>query len=193
MNGREQKYPVSLFAIVKISSLLILTISLAGTTLFRITVGQPEDQQNTINTADSISNQTSNLTNQSSETVDSIQNQTMDNQTGTAALSANLTQGDFELLRQDLTEVRQALENNDTTTILDELNSASGELFQVISSQFDPTHVEAMTQEFSLLQTHIDQAQEEALKGDQARTLEELNAAESELLKITQILPSTQE
>ena len=109
-----------------------------------------------------------------------------------AALSANLTQSDFELLRQDLTEVRQALENNDTTTILDELNSASGELFQVISRQFDPTHVEALTQESSLLQTHIDQAQEEALKGDQARTLEELNAAESELLKITQMLPSTQ-
>ena len=192
MNGREQKYQVSLFAIVKISSLLILIISLAGTTLFRITVGQPEDQPNTINTADSISNQTSNLTNQSSETVDSIQNQTMDNQTGKAALSANLTQGDFELLRQDLTEVRQALENNDTTTILDELSSASGELFQVISRQFDPTHVEALTQESSLLQTHIDQAQEEALKGDQARTLEELNAAESELLKITQMLPSTQ-
>jgi hypothetical protein len=193
MNEREQKYPVSLFVVIEISSLLILTISLAGTTLFRITVGQPEDQPNTINTADSISNQTSNLTNQSSETVDSIQNQTMDDQTGTAALSANLTQSDFELLRQDLTEVRQALENNDTTTILDELNSASGELFQVISRQFDPTHVEALTQESSLLQTHIDQAQEEALKGDQARTLEELNAAESELLKRTQMLPSTQE
>jgi hypothetical protein len=192
MNGREQKYPVALFVVIEISSLLILTISLAGTTLFRTTVGQPEDQQNTINT-DSISNQTSNLTNQSNETVDSIQNQTMDNQTGTAALSANLTQSDFELLRQDLTEVRQALENNDTTTILDELNSASGELFQVISRQFDPTHVEAMTQEFSLLQTHLDQAQEEALKGDQARILEELNAAESELIKRTQMLPSTQE
>jgi hypothetical protein len=192
MNGREQKYPVGLFVVIEISSLLILTISLAGTTLFRTTVGQPEDQQNTINT-DSISNQTSNLTNQSNETVDSIQNQTMDNQTGAAALSANLTQSDFELLRQDLTEVRQALENNDTTTILDELNSASGELFQVISREFDPTHVEALTQEFSLLQTHIDQAQEEALKGDQARTLEELNAAESELLKITHMLPSTQE
>jgi prophage DNA circulation protein len=193
MNGREQKYSVALFVTVEISSLLILTISLAGTTLFRTTVGQSEDQQNTINTADSISNQTSNLTNQSIETVDSIQNQTMDNQTGTAALSANLTQSDFELLRQDLTEVRQALENNDTTTILDELNSASGELFQVISRQFDPTHVEAMTQEFSLLQTHLDQAQEEALKGDQARILEELNAAESELIKRTQMLPSTRE
>ena len=191
MNGREQKYPVALFVVIEISSLLILTISLAGTTLFRTTVGQPEDQQNTFNT-DSISNQTSNLTNQSNETVDSIQNQTMDNQTGAAALSANLTQGDFELLRQDLTEVRQALENNDTTTILDELSSASGELFQFISRQFDPTHVEALTQEFSLLQTHIDQAQEEALKGDQARTLDELNAAESELLKIALMLPSTQ-
>jgi hypothetical protein len=62
----------------------------------------------------------------SSEIVDPIQNQTMDNQTGTAALSANLTQGDFESLRQDLTEERQALENNDTTTLLDELNSTSG-------------------------------------------------------------------
>jgi hypothetical protein len=191
MNRREQKYPVALF-IVGISSLLILTISLAGTILFRTTVGQQEDQQNTINTADSMSNQTSNLTNQSSGTVDSIQNQTLDNKTGAAALSANLTQDDFELLRQDLTETRQALENNDTTMVLDELNSASGELFQVISRQFDPTHVEAITQEFSLLQTHIDQAQEEALKGDQARTLEELNAAESELLKATQMLPSTQ-
>jgi hypothetical protein len=77
--------------------------------------------------------------------------------------------------------------------LLDELNSASGELFQVISRQFDPTDVEAMTQEFSLLQTYIDQAQEEALKGDQARTLEELNAAESELLKTTQMLSSSPE
>jgi hypothetical protein len=193
MNGKEQKYPVSLFVTVGISSFLILTISSAGTIFFRNTIGQQEDRQNTINTTDSISNQTSNVTNQSSEIVDSIQNQNTDNQTGAAALSANLTQGDFESLRQDLTEVRQALENNDTTTILDELNSASGELFQVISRQFDPAHVEAMTQEFSLLQTHLDQAQEEALKGDQARTLEELNDAESELLKTTQMLPSTQE
>jgi hypothetical protein len=97
------------------------------------------------------------------------------------------------LLKQGLTEARQALVNNDTTTVLDELSSASGELFQIISNQFDPVHVEAITQEFNLLQTHIDQAQEEALKGDQARTLEELNAAESELLKTTRMLPTSQE
>jgi hypothetical protein len=125
--------------------------------------------------------------------VDSIGKQNSTNQTGTAALSANLTQVDFELLKQDLTEARRALENNDTTAVLDQLNSASGELFQVVSNQFDPVHVEAITQEFNLLQTHIDQAQEEALKGDHERTMVELSAAESELLKITQTLPSSQE
>ena len=123
-----------------------------------------------------------------------IGNQTLNNtQTETAALSANMTQADFESLKLDLTEARQALENNDTTVVLDELSSASGELFQDISNQFDPVHVEAITQEFNLLQTHIDQAQEEALKGDRARTMEEVSAAESELLKITQMLPSSQE
>jgi hypothetical protein len=193
MNGREQKYPVALFVIVGISSLLILTISLAGTTLFRTTVGQSEDQQNTINSSDLISNQTNGLTNQSGAIVGSILNQTTANQSATAALSANLIQGDFESVTQDLIEARQALETNDTTTVLDELNSASGELFQVISRQFDPVHVEAMTQEFSPLQTHLDQAQEGALKDNYTMTLSELSAAESELLKITQTLPSSQE
>jgi hypothetical protein len=117
---------------------------------------------------------------------------TIANQTGTAALSANLTQSDFDLLRQDLTEARQALENNDTTTLLDELNSASGELFQVNSRQFDPDHVEAMTEEFNPLQTHIDRAQETALKDNHTGTLEELNAAESELITISKLLPSGQ-
>jgi hypothetical protein len=192
MNGRKQKYPVVLLVVVVISSLLILTASL-GNMIFRITAGQQEDQQNAINTSNTISNQILGIANQSGAVVGSIQNQTIVNQTGTAALSANLTQGDFESLKQDLTDARQALDNNDTTTLLDELNSASGELFQVTSRQFDPAHVEAMTQEFNPLQTHIDQAQEAALKDEHTKTLEELNAAESELLKITQMLPPSQE
>ena len=163
MNGKKQKYPVVLLVVVVISSLLILTASL-GNMIFRITAGQQEDQQNAINTSNTISNQILGIANQSGAVVGSIQNQTIVNQTGTAALSANLTQGDFELLTQDLTEARQALDSNDTTTVLDELNSASGELFQVISRQLDPAHVEAITQEFNLLQNHIDQAQEEALE-----------------------------
>lgn len=194
MNSKGPRYTVKLLDAVSISSLLLLTISFAGTATFQKIDGQQEDQQNSSNfTNNSISNQTNGIANQSVTGVGSIGNQTSTNQTGTAALSANLTQVDFELLKQDLTEARQALENNDTTAVLDQLNSASGELFQVVSNQFDPVHVEAITQEFNLLQTHIDQAQEEALKGDHERTMVELSAAESELLKITQTLPSSQE
>ena len=194
MSSREQKYQVALYATLGISLLHILITSLGGTLLFQTAVGQ---QQNAINSSDSIFNQTSNIENQSSAFVDFTQNQTIANQTGTAALSANLTQSDFDLLRQDLTEARQALENNDTTALLDELNSASGELFQVSSYQFDPDHVEAMTEEFNPLQTHIDRAQETTLKDNhtgtlEEGTLEELNAAESELITISKLLPSGQ-
>jgi hypothetical protein len=195
MNGRKQKYSVILFIAVGIPSLLILTASFGGVVISQKTYAQQEGQQNFTNlTNNSTSNQTSSIANQSLAGVGSIEsqvNQTSANQTGTAALSANLTQSDFESLKQDLTEARQALENNDTTTLLDELNSASGELFQVISNQLDPVHVEAINQEFNLLQTHIDQAQEEALKDNQTGTTEELSAAESELLKITETLPSS--
>ena len=192
MSSKRKNYPVLLLDTV-VTSLLILTVLFGGTMIFQITSGQQEDQQNSINTTNSVSNQTSDIVNQSTAGAESVENQTVVNQTGTAALSANLTQGDFELLTQDLTEARQALDSNDTTTVLDELNSASGELFQVISRQLDPAQVEAITQEFNLLQTHIDQAQEAALKDEHKKTLEELNAAESELLKITQMLPPSQE
>ena len=194
MNSKGPRYTVKLLDAVLISSLFLLAVSFAGTVTFQKIDGQQEDQQNSTNfTNNSISNRTNGIANQSATGVGSTGNQTSTNQTGTAALSANLTQVDFELLKQDLNEARQALDNNDTTTLLDELSSASGELFQVISNQFDPVHVEAITQEFNLLQTHIDQAQEEALKGDHERTMVELSAAESELLKITQTLPSSQE
>lgn len=194
MNSKGPRYTVKLLDAVLISSLFLLAVSFAGTVTFQKINGQQEDQQNSTNfTNNSISNRTNGIANQSATGVGSTGNQTSTNQTGTAALSANMTQVDFELLKQDLTEARQALDNNDTTTLLDELSSASGELFQVISNQFDPVHVEAITQEFNLLQTHIDQAQEEALKGDHERTMVELSAAESELLKITQTLPSSQE
>jgi hypothetical protein len=189
MNGRKQKSPVALLVVVVISSLPILIESFGGIIILETTDGQ----QNAINSSDLISNQTNGLANQSGAIVGSILNQTTANQSATAALSANLTRGDFESITQDLIEARQALETNDTTTVLDELNSASGELFQVISRQFDPVHVEAMTQGFSPLQTHLDQAQEGALKDNYTMTLRELSAAESELLKITQILPSSQE
>jgi hypothetical protein len=159
---------VPLFVVV-ISSLLILTALFGRNTIFQITAGQQENQHNAINTSNTATNQTSIMANQSGALINSIQNQTIDNQTETAALSANLTQGDFESLKQDLSDTRRALVNNDTTTVLDELNSASGELFIVTSQQFDLVHVKAMSQEFDPLQTHIDQAQETALKNEHTK------------------------
>ncbi len=191
MSHREQEYTSAFFATIGISILSLMIISSwGGTPPFQTAAAQQENQQNAINPMDDIFDQASNIENQSSALVGPTQNQAIANQTGTAALSANLTQSDFELLEQDLTEARQALENNDTTALLDELNSASGELFQVSSRQFDPNHVEAMTEEFNPLQTHIDRAQETALKDNHTGTLQELSAAESELSAIVQTLPS---
>jgi hypothetical protein len=194
MYPRKRRNQASILAALGIWLLFILAVSSGETMQFRTVVGQQEVQQNVVNSTVGISNQTGNTGNLTSALVDTPQDpHTMENQKGIAALSANLSQSDFETLTQDLVEARQALENNDTTTLFDELNSASGELFQVTSGQFDPAHVEAITQEFSPLQIHIDRAQETALKDNHTGTLDELRAAESELSTIIQILPSSQE
>lgn len=54
-----------------------------------------------------------------------MQNQTMTNQTGTAAISANLRRSEFDTPRQVLTGTHQASELSDTTTLVDELNTAA--------------------------------------------------------------------
>jgi hypothetical protein len=194
MYPRERRNQASILAALGIWLLFILVVSSGETMQFRTVVGQQEDQQNLFYSTVGISNQTGNTGNLSSALLDATQEpQTIENQKGIAALSANLSQSDFETLTQDLVEARQALENNDTTTLFDELNSASGELFQVTSGQFDPARVEAITQEFSPLQIHIDRAQETALKDNHTGTIDELRAAESELSTIIQMLPSSQE
>ena len=174
MNRNEQKYYTILFAAV-ISSLLVLDTSIGRTATFQGAVAQ----NNSTNTTSIISNQT-----------DGIANQTGG---GGAAALANLTQTDFESITEDLGQSQQALQNNDTSGVLDELSSASEELFQVISGQFDPDHMAAITEQFKPLQTHIDEARGAALKNDHTKTLEEINSADSELLKITQELPASEE
>jgi hypothetical protein len=187
MSHRKQKYTIALFTVLVISLSSISILSSGGTSFFLTVIGQQVgvDQQNT--------NNFTNVGNDTGILSDPMQNQTMTTQTGAAALSANLTQSDFDTLRQDMTEAHQALEINDTTTLLDELNSASGELFQITSRQFDPDHVQAMTQDFDPLQTRIDRAQEAALKDNHTGTMKELSAAELELFTIIQMLPSGQE
>ena len=200
MNRNKQKYSIILFAAV-ISSSLVFATSIGRTATFQGAVAQQQQQQQnaTTNTTSIISNQTNGIANQTGEAVSaaaaaSMQNQTISNQTerGAAAL-ANLTQTDFESITEDLAEARQALQNNDTSGVLDELSSASEELFQVISGQSDPDHMAAITEQFKSLQTHMDQGRAAVLKNDHTKTLSEINSADSELLKITQELPSGKE
>ena len=196
MNRNKQKYSTILFAAV-ISSSLIFATSIGRTATFQGVVAQEQQQNTTTNATSILSNQTNGIANQTGEAVSaaaSMQNQTISNQTGGgAAALANLTQTDFESITEDLAEARQALQNNDTSGVLDELSSASEELFQLISGQFDPDHMTAIDEQFKPLQTHIDQARGAALKNDNTQTLEEINSADSELLKITQELPPSEE
>ena len=200
MNLNKQNCSIILFAAV-ISSSLVFATSIGRTVIFQGAVAQQQQQQQqnttTTNTTSIISNQTDGIANQTGEAVAaaSMQNQTMTNQTGGggAATLANLTQTDFESITENLAEARQALQNNDTSGVLDELSSASEELFQLISGQFDPDHMSAITEQFKPLQTHIDQARGAALKNNHTETLEEINSADSELLKITQELPPSEE
>src|SRR5215203_2704262 len=196
MNRNKQKYSIILFAAV-ISSSLVFATSIGRTATFQGAVAQQQQNATTTNTTSIISNQTNGIANQTGEAVTAaapMQNQTISNQTGRgAAALANLTQTDFESIREDLAEARQALQNNDTTAVLDELSSASEELFQVISGQSDPDHMAAITEQFKSLQTHMDQGRAAVLKNDHTKTLSEINSADSELLKITQELPSSEE
>ncbi len=197
MNRNKQKYSTILFAIV-ISSSLVFATSIGRTVTFEGAVAQQQQQNTTTNTTNIISTQTNGSANQTGETVTagSMPNQTITNQTeggGGAAALANITQTDLESITEDLGQARQALQNNDTNGVLDELSSASEELFQVISGQFDPDHMTAIAEQFEPLQTHMDQARGAALKNDNTQTLEEINSADSELLKITQELPASEE
>lgn len=192
MNLEKQKYPEISFGTV-ISFFLLLAASIGGTVTVQEAAGQL-GQQNTTNTTSISSTQTSSIANQTDAMA--MQDQTQlanQTQTDTAAVLANLTQADFETITEDLAQARQALQNNDTNAVLDELNSASGELFQVVSRQLDPSQFDAMTQAFNPLQSHIDQAQEAILLNNTTMTLEEMNSADSELLKITQTIPDSEE
>jgi hypothetical protein len=197
MNRNKQKYSIILFAAI-ISTSLVFATSIGRTATFQGAVAQQQQQNTTTNTTSIISNQTNGIANQTggeAVTAASMQNQTMSNQTGGggAAALANLTQTDFQSITEDLGQARQALQNNDTNGVLDELSSASEELFQVISGQSDPDHMAAITEQFKPLQTHIDQGRGAVLKNDHTKTLEEINSADSELLKITQELPSSED
>jgi hypothetical protein len=117
-------------------------------------------------------------------------NQTAGNQTqGGGAAMANLTQADFGPVTDNLNTARESLQTNDTTAAYDAVNSAGSELFGLANDQGEQ-NMKAVLQQFKPLQDSIDSTRDALRNNDTAKTLQQLNTADVELLKITQSLPS---
>src|SRR5215207_4001771 len=122
-------------------------------------------------------------------------NQTAGNQTqgggggaaGGAAM-ANLTQADFGPVTDNLNSARESLQTNDTTAAYDAVNSAGSGLFGLANDQGEQ-NMKAVLQQFKPLQDSIDSTRDALRNNDTAKTLQQLNTADVELLKITQSLP----
>src|SRR5918912_4295082 len=101
---------------------------------------------------------------------------------------ANLTQADFNTVRDNLNTARESLEDNDTTAAYAAVNSAESELFGLASDQGEQ-NMKALIQQFKPLQDTIDSIRDALRNNDTAKALQQINTADVELLKITQKLP----
>jgi hypothetical protein len=102
----------------------------------------------------------------------------------------DFTLADFETIREHLASVREGLLDNDTKAALDALNSADNSLFAVILSQngyqvSGQTTTITANEQLNLLQTQIDTVRNGLRNGDNIKSLEALNNADSHLFNMT--------
>ena len=164
------------FAVVAISSLLVITASISALTNLEV-LGQ---QQNATNTAGATANQTGSV----------MQNQTTGNQTQAGGamggnIMANFIPSDLDPVTDNLNTAREALQNNDTTEAFNALSSVRNELF-ALTNDMEPGQITVLYQTLNPLQAQIDQAQDGLQRNDLSNALEALNSADSELLKLTE-------
>ena len=164
------------FAVVAISSLLVITASISALTNLEV-LGQ---QQNAANTAGATANQTGSV----------MQNQTTGNQTQAGGamggnIMANFIPSDLDPVTDSLNTAREALQNNDTTEAFNALSSVRNELF-ALTNDMEPGQITVLYQTLNPLQAQIDQAQDGLQRNDLPNALEALNSADSELLKLTE-------
>lgn len=105
----------------------------------------------------------------------------------------DLTSADLETIRENLAAVREGLLDNDTKAALDALNSADNSLFAVILSQngyqvSGQTTTTTTNEQLNLLQTQIDTVRDGLRNGDNIKSLEALNNADSHLFNMTHSL-----
>ena len=164
------------FAVVAISTILVITASISALTNFEV-LGQ---QQNATNTTGATANQTGSV----------MQNQTTGNQTQTGGamggnIMANFIPSDLDPVTDNLNTAREALQNNDTTEAFNALSSVRNELF-ALTNDMEPGQMTVLYQTLNPLQAQIDQAQDGLQRNDLPNALEALNSADSELLKLTE-------
>ena len=164
------------FAVIAISSLLVITASISALTNLEV-LGQ---QQNATNTTGATANQTGSV----------MQNQTTGNQTQAGGamggnIMANFIPSDLDPVTDNLNTAREALQNNDTTEAFNALSSVRNELF-ALTNDMEPGQITVLYQTLNPLQAQIDQAQDGLQRNDLPNALEALNSADSELLKLTE-------
>ena len=106
----------------------------------------------------------------------------------TRAAMGNLTQADFGSVTDNLNTARESLQTNDTTAAYDAVNSAESELFGLANDQ-GGQNMKALMQQFKPIQDSMDNTRDTLKNNDTAKALQQLNTADTELLKITQQLP----
>jgi hypothetical protein len=101
-----------------------------------------------------------------------------------------LSSDDFATTRESLAAVRQGLLDNDNKAALDALNSADNSLFAVLLSQKGSQGSGQTTtnDQLNSLQTQIDTVRDGLRNGDNVKSLEALNTADSQLFNMTQSL-----
>jgi hypothetical protein len=118
------------------------------------------------------------------------------NQTGAAAENqtstmAGLSQEDFNTLRDNLNAAREAVQDNDPAGAVGDLGSARTELnilMTQVGGEDSPGGKQLMA-----VRNHIDAAEDAAGNADTLKAFQGINAADTELLKITQIIPADDE
>ena len=153
-------------AVIAISSLIAIVASISGLTNFEAFGQQP----NATNATATISNQTGSAA---------------DNQTNTMGV---LTQEDFNTLTDNLNAAREAIQDNDPAGAVGELGSARTELNTLmtrVGGEDSPGGQQLVT-----VRNHIEMAEEASGNSDTLKASQGINAADTELVKITRNLPA---
>lgn len=175
MNSKKQ----TTIAAVVLSSLLSIVASISG-----LTTSEVFGQNST----------SSNLTQATGQQNTTNANSTSSNLTQAAAGPGPmgvLTQSDFGELTDNINSAREALKDNDTAGAIGDLGSAETEV-RVFMTQVGGEDSPGGQQLLTVL-NHINMAQDSSGNNDTLKAFQEINSADTELLKITQKLPADED